>query len=264
MGAARPPLVPRIKTRGDDAEKAAEAESAVEEEDDEEEDSTTEYSVTSKKAAAAEHSESPPAAERRKRGDAATEEEPAPPPEPLRAGGPERGLVKREGTPPSGPAAAGLAALVANAGGRGEGTRPGPPRRGRWTTKFCFCFFRGKKKASWFFGGRGFGGRKFFDSAFCFIPSRASLPASSSWALPVFFFDGRETLDVASPQKFENGAKREKRASTKAARCLAVDASLGQERPRARCASSPSEFSPLLTCPTRMSYARALRSSHRP
>ena len=96
--------------------------------------------MTSKKAAAAAaaapHSASPE--DRRRKRAAAAEP-------PRCAGGPERGL-KREGESrdlwcfSAAPLSAAPDLVLANAGARGEGTRPGPPRRGRWTTKFCFFF----------------------------------------------------------------------------------------------------------------------------
>jgi len=214
LGAARPPLVPRWKTRGEEEAAVSEAEGAAGAAAlfGEEDDSTTEYSVTSKKAAA-ETSASPPAAGRMNR-DAAVEA-------PLRAGGPERGL-KREGesrdrtwslsaslSPPSGPPP-GLEVL-ANAGGRGEGTRPGPPRRGRWTTKFClFCFVLFVVLAG------GCRGRKIRASSAQAKkktkPQLGQRRASSKlfFALFLFYFGGREPLDVMLPLELQNTAKTER------------------------------------------------------
>ena len=222
-GAARPPLVPRIKTRGadDGGEEAAEAERAAGAAllGDDDEDSTTEYSVTSKKAAAAaEHSASPPpaAAAGRAKRDAAE----APPP-PLRAGGPVRGL-KREGesrdrwslsgSPP--PSVPGL--VLANAGGRGEGTRPGPPRRGRWTTKFCLFVFVVERKWLVLEGGSRSNNSSVVSAGK--KPQLGQRRASSELFLPSFllFFGGSEPVDVTLPLECENTAKRERRASTKA------------------------------------------------
>jgi len=208
--------------------------------------------VTSKKAEP--HSASPPEESRKRletEGAGAV---------PRRAGGPERGL-KREGESSevlcfSAPSRPPEFLVLANAGARGEGTRPGPPRRGRWTTKFCFfkkkkrvgCWRRSKERVEVEKARQHFVHRRRWGFA-------SSSPSSTS---PALLFNMQKPFDLFSSLMQKSSAENTRKeihdsSKTRMPCCFLFFFSDARFLLFGGALEIIPSLSPSLTCPTRMS-----------